>query len=45
MYWKKCWVKLEFYLAKGKKSHDKRQDVKERDWQREKERMMKHSAR
>lgn len=45
MYWKKCWVKLEFWLAKGKKSHDKRQDVKERDWQREKERMMKHSAR
>jgi SsrA-binding protein len=43
MYWKACWVKLEFYLAKGKKSFDKRDDIKERDWSREKERMMKHS--
>lgn len=45
MYWKKCWVKLEFYLAKGKKSHDKRDTVKDRDWAREKERMMKHQVR
>lgn len=45
MYWKKCWVKLEFYLAKGKKSHDKRDAVKDRDWAREKERMMKHKVR
>lgn len=45
MYWKACWVKLEFYLAKGKKSFDKRDDIKDRDWAREKERMMKHSAR
>lgn len=43
LYWKACWVKLEFYLAKGKKSFDKRDDIKERDWSREKERMMKHS--
>ncbi|MCC5880936.1 MAG: SsrA-binding protein SmpB [Idiomarina sp.] len=45
MYWKKCWVKLEFYLAKGKKAHDKRDTVKDRDWAREKERMMKHQVR
>lgn len=45
MYWKKCWVKLEFYLAKGKKAHDKRDTVKDRDWAREKERMMKHKVR
>ncbi|MGI5309122.1 SsrA-binding protein SmpB [Rheinheimera sp. WS51] len=45
MYWKACWVKLEFYLAKGKKSFDKRDDIKDRDWSREKERMMKHSHR
>ena len=45
MYWKACWVKLEFYLAKGKKSFDKRDDIKDRDWSREKERMMKHTAR
>ena len=44
MYWKKCWVKLEIYLAKGKQSHDKRDAVKDRDWARQKERMMKHSA-
>lgn len=43
MYWKKNWVKLEFYTAKGKKTHDKRADIKERDWQRQKERMMKHA--
>ncbi|CAM3730888.1 SsrA-binding protein SmpB [Rheinheimera salexigens] len=45
MYWKTCWVKVEFHLAKGKKSYDKRDDVKDRDWSREKERMMKHSKR
>ena len=44
MYWKKCWVKCEIYLAKGKQTHDKRDTVKDRDWARQKERMMKHSA-
>ncbi|RTE87808.1 MULTISPECIES: SsrA-binding protein SmpB [Gammaproteobacteria] len=45
MYWKKCWVKLEIYLAKGKKSHDKRDTIKDRDWARQKERMLKHEVR
>jgi SsrA-binding protein len=45
MYWKGPWVKLEFYLAKGKREFDKRDDVKDRDWSREKERMMKHTKR
>ncbi|WP_018694063.1 SsrA-binding protein SmpB [Algicola sagamiensis] len=45
MYWKKCWVKLEFHLGKGKKSHDKRADVKDKDWARQKERLMKHKQR
>lgn len=45
MYWKAAWVKLEIYLAKGKKSHDKRDAVQDRDWARQKERMMKHSVR
>jgi SsrA-binding protein len=45
LYWKKCWVKLEFYLAKGKKSHDKRDTIKDRDWARQKERMLKHKVR
>lgn len=44
MYWKKCWVKLEVYLAKGKQSHDKRDTIKDRDWQRQKSRVMKHSV-
>lgn len=44
MYWKKCWVKLEIYLAKGKQAHDKRDTLKDRDWARQKERMMKKSA-
>lgn len=45
MYWSKCWVKLEIYLAKGKKEHDKRDSVKDRDWQLQKSRIMKSSAR
>ncbi|GGW89224.1 SsrA-binding protein SmpB [Alteromonas halophila] len=44
MYWKKCWVKLEIHLAKGKLTHDKRDTVKDRDWKRQKERVMKHSV-
>lgn len=42
MYWKKCWVKVEVCLAKGKKAHDKRDTIKDRDWNRQKERLMKH---
>ena len=34
------WIKLEMGLAKGKKQHDKRQDAKDRDWQREQQRLM-----
>lgn len=36
MYWKKGRAKLEIALAKGKKEHDKRASIKEKDWQREK---------
>jgi SsrA-binding protein len=42
MYWKHGRVKLEIGLAKGKKLHDKRASSKEKDWQREKARIMKH---
>lgn len=45
MYWKHSWVKIEIGLAKGKKEHDKRDDLKEREWLRDKERMMKNKAR
>ena len=41
MYWKRGRAKVEIGLAKGKKLHDKRADTKERDWQREKERLFK----
>ena len=34
-------VKIEIGLAKGKKSHDKRQAIKDRDWKRDKERVQK----
>lgn len=44
MYWKKNWVKVEIYLGKGKHEHDKRDAVKDRDWARHKERMMKHKV-
>lgn len=43
-YWKKNKIKLEIGLAKGKKAHDKRSSVKERDWQREKQRIFKKSS-
>ena len=42
MYWKKCWVKLEFCLGKGKKDHDKRSDIKDREWAVDKGRLMKN---
>ncbi len=42
MYWKRGRAKLEIGLAKGKKLHDKRATEKDRDWQREKERLFKH---
>ncbi|MDN4501058.1 SsrA-binding protein SmpB [Alteromonadaceae bacterium BrNp21-10] len=44
MYWKKCWVKVEIHLGKGKHEHDKRDAIKDRDWARDKERMMKHAS-
>jgi SsrA-binding protein len=43
MYWKNGRAKLEIGLAKGKQLHDKRTASKDRDWQREKERIMKHA--
>jgi SsrA-binding protein len=45
LYWKNGRAKLRIGLAKGKKEHDKRATEKDRDWQREKSRLMKHSTR
>ena len=39
------WAKVEIGLAKGRKAHDKRQAIKERDWQREKQRVMRSNSR
>lgn len=41
LYWKRHLVKAEICLGKGKKDHDKRDVEKERDWNRQKERIMK----
>ena len=40
LYWKSGKAKLEIGLAKGKQSHDKRATEKDRDWQRDKARLM-----
>ena len=40
LYWKGNKVKVELALAKGKQTHDKREASKERDWNREKQRVM-----
>ena len=34
-------IKMDIGLAKGKKQHDKRESLKEADWKREKQRLMK----
>lgn len=41
LYWKRNNVKMRVALAKGKKSHDKRETVKDRDWSRAHSRIMK----
>ena len=41
LYWKKNRIKLEIGLAKGKKEYDKRESIKQRDWDREKQRTAK----
>ena len=41
LYWKKGNVKLDVGLARGKKAHDKRATEKDRDWKREKSRILK----
>ncbi len=43
LYWIRGKVKLEIGVAKGKKEYDKRQDIKEKDWKRDKQRVLKES--
>ncbi|MCX2958319.1 MAG: SsrA-binding protein, partial [Serratia symbiotica] len=45
MYWKNAWCKVKIGIAKGKKDHDKRDDIKDREWQKAKARIMKHANR
>lgn len=43
LYWKGAWAKIKIGLAKGRKQHDKRDDIKEREWRVAKDRIMKNS--
>lgn len=45
MHWHNRYIKLQLALVRGKKAHDKRQTEKDRDWQRQKQRIMSHSNR
>ena len=40
LYWRRGRVKCEIALARGKKRHDKREVEKQRDWNRQKQRLM-----
>ncbi|MFA7555339.1 MAG: SsrA-binding protein SmpB [Spongiibacteraceae bacterium] len=40
LYWKSHMVKAEICIAKGKQQHDKRQTEKERDWDKQKQRIV-----
>ena len=44
LHWKGGRVKAEIALAKGKAEHDKRNTIKDRDWEREKGRLMRHKV-
>jgi len=45
LHYKNGRIKLDFGLGRGKKLHDKRDTARDRDWQREKDRLMKHDTR
>ena len=42
-YWSRGRAKLKIGIARGKKTHDKRASIKERDWKRDQARMLKSS--
>lgn len=42
LHWSRGRAKMQIGLARGKKQHDKRADIKDRDWARQKERLMRH---
>ena len=45
LHYKNGKIKLDFGLGQGNKHYDKRADAQEKDWAREKERLMKHDTR
>ncbi|CAJ0992296.1 SsrA-binding protein SmpB [Pantoea sp. Nvir] len=45
LYWKNAWCKLKIGIARGKKEHDKRANIKEREWKLDKERIIKNCNR
>tara|TARA_B100001123_G_C15243851_1_gene1000113 strand:+ start:201 stop:650 length:450 start_codon:yes stop_codon:yes gene_type:complete len=44
VYTKKALIKIEIAVAKGKKTHDKRADIKKREWDRQKSRILKKNS-
>jgi SsrA-binding protein len=44
LYWKRGRAKVEVGVAKGKQQHDKRNTEKDRDWDRQKSRLLKHNG-
>ncbi|MCB5363099.1 SsrA-binding protein SmpB [Pusillimonas sp. CC-YST705] len=45
LHYKNGRIKMDFGLGRGKKLHDKRDTSRDKDWQREKERLLKHDTR
>ena len=45
LYWKKNKVKVAIAIATGKKQYDKRETVKQRDWNRDRDRLIRHAQR
>lgn len=45
LYWKNAWCKIKIGVAKGKKEHDKRDSIKDREWKLDKARIMKNANR
>jgi len=44
MYWKSNRIKIKIALAKGKQAHDKRASEKDKDWNRDKQRIMRNRS-
>lgn len=44
LYWKRGIAKIEIGLGRGRKKHDKRELLKQRDWDRQKARLLRHAS-